>query len=271
MILGDVRRPSGHPYAGWMDATLERIWGLAGNGESIELAVRPHLVETLLERWPPVGLERHDRPVGDVVVQRGLSDEWIIIPDREPSGDNPPLLAWDQLEQSITLFTVHRMVDVVPVHSAAIEWHGKVMVVPALSGGGKSTLSVAAHEAGATVLSDEYTLIDPATGLVTGWPRAVRILNDDGTADRRSIAVPSGPLPVGLVAAVSHSPGAGNDWAPLSPGEIVGTLLGHALCARERPDQSFDAALAVSRTARGVKGTRGDAADAVHDLLALME
>ena len=52
---------------------------------------------------------------------------------------------------------------------------------------------------------------------------------------------------------------------------IVGTLLGHALCARERPDQSFDAALAVSRTARGVKGTRGDAADAVHDLLALME
>jgi len=70
---------------------LIRFWGVADNGEVMELAVRPHLVERLLERWPPVGLARHEEPVGPVVVQRGLSDEWIIIPDRDPSGDNPPL------------------------------------------------------------------------------------------------------------------------------------------------------------------------------------
>ena len=248
-----------------------RIWGLAGNGESVEVALRPHLVDTLLERWPPIGLERHDRPVGEVAMQRGLSDEWVIIPDREPSGDNPPLLAWDQLEQSLTLFTVHRLGTLVPVHSAAIEWNGKVMVVPACSGGGKSTLSVAAHRAGARVLSDEYTLIDPSTGLVTGWPRPVRILNEDGTADRRSIAVRSDPLPVGLVAVVAHSPGATNEWEPISPGEMVGELLGHTLCARERPDESFDAAMAVARSATAVRGTRGDANTAVTELLARLD
>ncbi len=248
-----------------------RMWGLAGSGESVEVAVRPHLVDTLLERWPPIGLERHDSLVGEVIMHRGLSDEWIIIPDREPSGDNPPLLAWDQLEQSLTLFTVYRLGDLVPVHSALIEHNGRAMVVPASSGGGKSTLSVAAHRAGARVLSDEYTLIDPATGLVTGWPRPVRILNDDGTADRRSIAVRSDPMAVGLVAVVSHSSECGNDWAPITPGEVVGELLGHTLCARERSGESLDAAMAVARGAQGVRGTRGDADEAIAALLALLD
>jgi len=43
---------------------LSRFWGVADNGEVMELAVRLHLVERLLERWPPVGLTRHDEPIG---------------------------------------------------------------------------------------------------------------------------------------------------------------------------------------------------------------
>ena len=56
-----------------MDATLERIWGLAGNGESIELAVRPHLVETLLEVT-----EDLDRPQG-VEWQEVLEERFDVV------------------------------------------------------------------------------------------------------------------------------------------------------------------------------------------------
>ncbi len=250
---------------------LTRFWGVADNGEVMELAVRPHLVERLLERWPPVGLARYDEPVGPVVVQRGLSDEWIIIPDRDPSGDNPPLLAWDQLEQSMTLFAVQRLTRVVAVHSAVFAHDGRAIVVPAASGGGKSTLTMAAADAGVKVLTDEYALIDQVTGLVSGWRRPVRILRDDGTADRRDVAVDSDPIPVGLVAFVSYRHDEEPGLAELSPGELAGELLGHTISAQDRPHESFDAALAVARTARGVKGTRGEAADTIGQLLELLD
>lgn len=261
--------PSVDPYHRAVQQ-LSRFWGVADNGEVMELAVRPHLVDRLLERWPPIGLARHDERVEPVVVQRGLSDEWIIIPDRDPSGDNPPLLAWDQLEQSMTLFAVQRLTRVVAVHSAVFVHDGRAIVVPAESGGGKSTLTMVAADAGVKVLTDEYALLDPATGLVSGWRRPVRILRDDGTADRRDVAVDSEPIPVGLVAFVSYRPDDEPGWAELSPAELAGELLGHTISARDRPHESFDAALAVARTARGVKGTRGDAAEAIGQLLGLL-
>jgi len=252
---------------------LARCWGVAENGDAIELAVRPHLVEELLRRWPPMGLTRSDTPVAPTLIQRGLSDEWIIIPDRDPSGDNPPPEAWDQLEQTVTLFAVRGLVRFVAVHAAVLESNGRAIVIPAASGGGKSTLSIAAHRAGLGVLSDEYALIDPSSGLVTGWPRPVRTLRADGTVDRHQIATASEPIPVGLLAFLTHQeqagPGDAGGWSPLTPAQAVGELLSHTICARDRPHESFDAALAVARTARAVKGSRGEADDEVAALVAL--
>lgn len=257
------------------DGELARCWGVAENGDAVELAVRPHLVEELLRRWPPMGLTRSDTPVAPTLIQRGLSDEWIIIPDRDPSGDNPPPEAWDQLEQTVTLFAVRGLVRFVAVHAAVLESNGRAIVIPAASGGGKSTLSMAAHRAGLTVLSDEYALIDPASGLVTGWPRPVRVLRADRTVDRHRIATASGPIPVGVLAFLTHqeqaAPGDAGGWSPLTPAKAVGELLSHTICARDRPHESFDAALAVARTARAVKGSRGEADDEVAALVALCE
>jgi hypothetical protein len=195
----------------------------------------------------------------------------VIVPDVEESGDDPVPLAWDQLEQSLTVFAAHRLARVVPVHAAAFIWSGRCVIVPAPSGGGKSTLTVAAAGAGATVLSDEYTLIDPSTGLVTGWHRPVRILRDDGGVDRVHVAVRHDPVPVGLLAAVSYGKDGANTFAPITPVEAVGHILAHTLCARDRPDESFDAALAVARSAAAVSGRRGEAADAASELRRLVE
>ncbi len=185
---------------------LARCWGVAENGAVVEVAVAPSLVGELESRWPPFGLERRYQPAEPIEARFGLSDAWMVVPDREPSGTSPSLAAWDHLETELTMFAVTRLNGIVPVHSASIAWKGSVLVVPARPEAGKSTLALAAHEFGAEVLSDEYTLIDPYTGLVTGWTRSVRRRNPDGTVDLVDIAVPSDPLPVGLVALVSYLP-----------------------------------------------------------------
>lgn|GEM_PF-3355665 len=252
---------------------LERCWGVAEDGAAVEVALRPALVEELERRWPPIGLERRFEPHEPLEARFGLSDEWLIVPDVEPSSDSPPPVAWDLLESELALFAVKRLIRLVPVHSAVIVWNGSVLMVPATSGAGKSTLALAAAGAGATVLSDEYALIDPATGQVTGWPRPVRRRLDDGTVERVDVAVPSPPLPVGLVAAVTHDPSAGDApvWRALTPAEAAVELLNHTICSRSRPDDALDAVLKVGRSAPAVGGARGDARAAIGELLRLLD
>lgn len=252
-----------------VDSPLERRWGVAESGEVYEVAVRPHLLDELRRRWPPVGLERRSSSVGPVVARIGLSDAWVVVPDIEASGDSPPPVAWDLLERSLAVFTSLRLSRLVAVHAAVIERDGRALVVPATSGGGKSTLSLAANMAGASVLSDEYALLDPETGLVTGWNRPVRVLTADGGIDRLDIATPSAPLPVGCIAFVSYHGGHDNAWSEIGYGEAVGRLLSHTTAATIRPHDSLDAALAALASARRVEGIRGDAATAIGELLEL--
>lgn len=251
-------------------AELVRVWGVADNGESIEVALRPHLLSELRRRWPPTGLVRHDGPSGTVRLSRGLSDDWVIIPGSGESGDDPSHEAWDQLEQTLTAFAVQRLGHLVAVHAAAIAWNGRVLVVPAASGGGKSTLALAAARAGASVLSDEYVLLDPSDATATGWSRPVYVdVGVDGPA-RHDVAVVLQPLPVGLIAAVTYDSDSGDVWVPMTGAEAVGHLLRNCVTASFRPSESMDAALAVCRDAPAIQGTRGDADVAVRELLVMM-
>ncbi|WP_157789620.1 hypothetical protein [Candidatus Microthrix parvicella] len=237
----------------------------------IEVALAPSLVVELDRRWPPVGLRRQVMPAEPIEARFGLSDEWMIVPDVEASGDSPTSAAWDLLESELTLFSVRRLTRLVPVHAAAISNKGNVLMVPAPSEGGKSTLAIAAASAGATVLSDEYTLIDPQTGCVEGWRRPVRRRRPDGSTERLDLARPTGPLPVGLIAAVSYDPGSEGEWNELSPAEATAEVLSQTICARSRPDDALDAVLLITRAARAIGGTRPDADTAIARLFAIMD
>lgn len=252
-----------------------RCWGRTDDGEVLEIVVAAHLSSELASRWPPVGLQLLlDEPATDrqPIGRLGLGDAHLFVPDDlSELGHDPDEVAWGLLEQSLTATAATRLNHLVAVHSAVFAWRGEIILVPALSGAGKSTLTLAAHRAGAKVLSDEFALIDPDTGLVTGWRRPARIRRADGTGeDRIDIAVDSEPLPVALVAALTYERASASDWHPMTSSETVLEILANTLVARSRPDDSLDAAAAVSRRARGVKGTRGDADRAVVDLFDLV-
>lgn len=65
----------------------------------------------------------------------------------------------------------------ITVHSAVLERNGRVLIMPAPPGSGKSTLCAALLMNGWRLLSDEMALLNPATGLVTPSPRPVSLKN----------------------------------------------------------------------------------------------
>jgi hypothetical protein len=224
--------------------------------------VHPSVAGALVERWPPVGLARCDPPAGTVTHR-------VTVGLTEQAGD--PQRCWDRVESELALFASERLAGLVAVHAAVIVRGSKALVVPGASGAGKSSLCVAAAAAGAQILTDEYALVDPASGLVTGWRRPVRVRRPGGVVDRIDLATKSGPVEVGLVAFVVYTTRSAPPWATLTGAEAVLGLLANTVCARSRPDAALDAALAIARSARAVAGSRGEAADAVVRLLALLD
>ena len=65
----------------------------------------------------------------------------------------------------------------ITIHSAVLERHGRVLIMPAPPGSGKSTLCAVLLLNGWRLLSDEMALLDPHTGLVIPSPRPVSLKN----------------------------------------------------------------------------------------------
>jgi hypothetical protein len=61
------------------------------------------------------------------------------------------------------------------VHAGVVEWLGKLLVFPARSFSGKSTLINALCAAGARYYSDEFAVMDPGSGLIAAFPRRLSL------------------------------------------------------------------------------------------------
>lgn len=243
-------------------------WGVADDGAVVEVTLPAGATDRLDPLWPPLGLVRHETaPAGapaalQIAVLAGTAGTLRVEVDGLPSPGG-----WDRVESELALFAAERLAGLVAIHAAAVAHQGSVILVPGPTGTGKSRFSAAADGAGATVLTDEYALVDPTTGLVTGWTRPVRIRRPGGGVDRLDLARSTPPLPVGLVASVFYVPGAEATLEDMSAATTTMALLSNTVCAKSRPGEALDAALAIARTAQGVRGVRGDAPAAVAVLL----
>jgi len=93
-------------------------------------------------------------------------------------------LGWEVMNEAVSgardLFTVHAGSVVAP--------NGGAVVLPAASGGGKTTMVAGLVRAGFSYLSDEMAAFDPATGLTVPVPRALSI--KPGTFEALSLPAP---------------------------------------------------------------------------------
>jgi hypothetical protein len=73
----------------------------------------------------------------------------------------------------ITVQAVERMEDFVGLHAAAAAWDRQGVIFPGPPDSGKTTLVAGLTRVGFAYLSDEAALIDPRTGLLHPYPRAL--------------------------------------------------------------------------------------------------
>lgn len=85
----------------------------------------------------------------------------------------------------------------ISVHAAVLEKGGRALILPAPAGSGKSTLCAALMFHGWRLLSDELTLLEPATGLVVPSPRPISLKN-------ASIDVICARYPQGILGPVAY-------------------------------------------------------------------
>lgn len=134
---------------------------------ALELAVEQPLSDFHIQIIQKKGLRRWWHP------QAIFSVDSVIPFEPYPLSHAFPLSEWG-LNWCIGL-SAHQYVM---LHSAVLEHKGIAVILPAMPGSGKSTLCSALMLRGWRLLSDEFGLINPVTGMVHPMPRAIPLKNN---------------------------------------------------------------------------------------------
>ena len=99
----------------------------------------------------------------------------FVIPDAAPLPLAQGLLA---AEMGMNLQMALGQRRYLLLHASAVERDGKALLMTGLSGAGKSTLAALLMARGWRLMGDEFALVDPATGLIHGFPRLISLKNE---------------------------------------------------------------------------------------------
>jgi hypothetical protein len=180
--------------------------------------------------------------------------------------------------------------DFIVLHAGAVARGDAGIVLPAAPDSGKTTLTAALVQAGLDYLSDEAALVDPATGLVHPFPRALAmepatsrllgVVNGNGARDPAAIdhvtvddlggTIAVGPVPVRAVVFPTYRPGADVTIEPIGRAETVIALSEHSFNASRFGAVAVRCLAAVVADAscwRLTMGDLNDAASRVRDLV----
>lgn len=239
-------------------------WATAHLGEGIDATVGP---------VPDDGRRPADAAVALVRSARGWAVVGGVGPGWHRAGADVGARAEAarRLRSEAHLLLAAHATEAVFVHAGAVAWRGVGVVVPARTMAGKSTLVRALVDQGATYLSDEYAVLDPA-GRVHPFARPLSWRGAGGTEaipGARLGRVATGPVPVGVVVETAFAAGA--TWAPetVRGAAVALPLVANAVAARRVPVRVTDHVAAVARGgAVLLRGPRGEAAGAAAAILA---
>jgi HprK-related kinase A len=99
----------------------------------------------------------------------------VVLNGATPFLPLPVDQAGPSLEWGLNWCVGNKAHQYVAVHAATVERGGRALLLPAAPGSGKSTLCAALVSAGWRLLSDEFALLDPASGRVRPIPRPVSL------------------------------------------------------------------------------------------------
>ncbi len=156
-----------------LEALVEEYASLYGpytSGSPTEdsIPVSIHARRRIANRWGPFRIQGDD-------------EDWIEV------GRHHQVLP--HLEWMVNWGVIRRRHDLVQIHAATLERDGKALILPGEPGSGKTTLAAGLLKRGWSYLSDEFALIEPGTGRVQPFPRAMCV-KEPSFAVMRRLGVP---------------------------------------------------------------------------------
>lgn len=199
-----------------------------------------------------------------------------ILP-KGPAAASVAHLLWELSRQAIGSVTGY-----LALHAGSLSWRGLGVVLPAPSGGGKSTLTAGLTAAGCGYLSDEVGLVDLESGILHPFPRPLwmtqgsiellpglreRLPSGLGGLDAQERHVPpdclrpapiGGPCPLRCVIVPEHFPGEQTVLEPIRRSEAVISMMTNAF---NFDDFKGHGIIALARIAKQIRAYRLRMAD----------
>lgn len=146
------------------------------------------------------------------------------------------------------------------IHAGVVSIDGRVLLLPAHSGAGKTTLVAALLRVGASYGSDEFAVLD-RDGFVHPYSRqlAQRSGERHVSATDFGATTMTEPLRVASIVFTRFQPNATSELTRVPPGEAVLRLLEHCPGARERPEETLRTLRLMASDVPAFAGMRGEA------------
>jgi hypothetical protein len=155
--------------------------------------------------------------------------------------------------------------DYLFIHSGAVSWKGKGLILPAQSYAGKTSLVTQLCRLGAQYYSDEYAVIG-RDGLLHPFPKALSIRGERGRQDRRDVEIDEldgttgvSAVAVSLILFTRFEDGF-DEWNPvaLSTGDALLGLIPHMIAFPVNPEFCLKQGARLIEGARGFEAVRGE-------------
>jgi hypothetical protein len=268
-------------------------WNLEKAGQRIMYALRDFAV-------PP------DRSEHPEVLAPGVPPLYSIV--RSRSGDSLYHLLYGEgtmrsaanlgtllapLFLHINAQTLRQSSDFLIIHAGSVSTPAREgVLLPARSGGGKTTLVTALVRAGFQYLSDEGGAVDPVSGMLYPYPRAITLKMGHANvfpelcgpltgpdwshgckwihpADIRPGAVGVGPFPIRFVVAHEYRPGAATELTPITSAEGAMELLTNSLNLPRWRSRALPLVARVAREAQCYRMVSGSLDEEVRTIIEL--
>jgi hypothetical protein len=187
-----------------------------------------------------------------------------------------PSVSSEQFTRDVMVYVANHGPDRVFLHAGVVGWQGRALLLPGPSFAGKTTLTAALVQAGATYYSDEYALIDHC-GWVHPYPRDLQIRKPRGET-QTSVPISAlrgctgeAPLRVALVVFAEYEAGALWDPQTVSHGLAVLEMLRHAIPVQRTPARVMSSLSEMLKGATACRSKRGEASLTARLLLASLD